>query len=148
MMRNCIAPCLGLFLSFAMPTFAETVQAALKTPGADPIAVVAQAQQERGLMVRRAGQPSSLLSSERFAALPRITQRVSFMTGNGEQQNEWTGPLLWTVLDASGLIEGSNQRERPISWCALPQRTVMLPQSQLERFPRSLPIGQFCSPTN
>jgi len=111
-MRNCIAACLSLFLSFVMPVFAETVPAALKTHSADPIAVVAQAQQERGLVVQRAGQPSSLLPSERFAALPRITQRVSFMTGNGEQQNEWTGPLLWTVLGASGFIEGANQREQ------------------------------------
>jgi DMSO/TMAO reductase YedYZ molybdopterin-dependent catalytic subunit len=95
-----------------MPVFAETVQAGAKTPGADPIAIVAQAQQERGLVVQRAGQPSRVLSPERFAALPRITQRVSFMTGNGEQQNEWTGPLLWTVLGASGVIEGANQREQ------------------------------------
>ena len=72
--------------------------------------VVAQAQQERGLVVQRAGHPTGLLSPEHFAALSRITQRVS--TGNGEQQNEWTGPLLWTVLDASGLIEGANQREQ------------------------------------
>src|SRR5579864_8100067 len=111
-MRNCIAACLSLFLSFVTPVFAETVQAATKTPGADPTAVVAQAQQERGLVVERAGHPSQLLSAERFAALPRITQRVSFMTGNGEQQNEWTGPLLWTVLGASGVIDVANQREQ------------------------------------
>jgi hypothetical protein len=102
---------LSLFLSFVTPVFAETVQAGTKTPAADPIAVAAQAQQERGLVVLRAGQPSRLLSPERFAALPRITQRVSFVTGNGEQQNEGTGPLLWTVLEASGVIEGANQRE-------------------------------------
>jgi DMSO/TMAO reductase YedYZ molybdopterin-dependent catalytic subunit len=94
------------------PVFAETLQAGSKAPGVDPVVVAAQAQLERGLVVQRAGQPSSLLSPERFAALPRITQRVSFTTGNGEQQNEWTGPLLWTVLDASGLIEGANQREQ------------------------------------
>jgi len=111
-MRNCIAACLSLLLSFVTPVFAETVQAATKTPGADLTAVVAQAQQERGLVVERAGHPSQLLSAERFAALPRITQRVSFMTGNGEQQNEWTGPLLWTVLGASGVIDVANQREQ------------------------------------
>ena len=111
-MRNCIAACLSLFLSFVTPVYAETAHPGSKTLDIDPIAVVAQAQQERGLVVQRAGQPSSLLPSERFAALPRITQRVSFMTGNGEQQNEWTGPLLWTVLDASGLIEAANQREQ------------------------------------
>jgi DMSO/TMAO reductase YedYZ molybdopterin-dependent catalytic subunit len=103
---------LSLFLSFVTPVYAGTAHPGSKTLDIDPIAVVAQAQQERGLVVQRAGQPSSLLSPERFAALPRITQRVSFMTGNGEQQNEWTGPLLWTVLDASGLIEAANQREQ------------------------------------
>jgi hypothetical protein len=80
-MRNCIATCLSLLLFFVMPVFAETVQAAQKTPSADPFIVVAQARQERGLVVQRAGQASSLLSSERFSALPRITQRVSIMTG-------------------------------------------------------------------
>ena len=48
----------------------------------------------------------------RFAGLARITQRVSVMTGSGEQQNEWAGPLLWDVLGASGVIEGADQREQ------------------------------------
>jgi DMSO/TMAO reductase YedYZ molybdopterin-dependent catalytic subunit len=111
-MRNSVAACLGVFLSFVTPVYAETSHPGSKTLDIDPIAVVAQAKQDRGLVVQRAGQSSRLLSPERFVALARITQRVSFMTGNGEQQNEWTGPLPWTVLDASGVIEGANQREQ------------------------------------
>jgi hypothetical protein len=109
-MRNRVAACLSLFLSLVTPVFAETAHPGSKTLDIDPIAVVAQTQQNRGLVVQRAGHPTDLLSPERFAALARITQRVS--TGNGEQKNEWTGPLLWTVLDASGVIEGTNQRDQ------------------------------------
>ena len=111
-MQNCVAGCLSLFLSLVTAVYAETAHPGSKTLDIDPIAVIAQVQQDRGLVVQRAGHPTDLLSPERFAALARITQRVSVITGNGEQQNEWTGPLLWTVLDASGVIEGANQREQ------------------------------------
>jgi DMSO/TMAO reductase YedYZ molybdopterin-dependent catalytic subunit len=112
MMRNCLACGLSLVLAFAMPALADTLQAAPTTPGPDHFALVESVQPERGLLVERAGQPSRLLSPERIAALPRNTQRVRFMTGRGEQQNEWTGPLLWDVLGASGVIDGANPREQ------------------------------------
>jgi DMSO/TMAO reductase YedYZ molybdopterin-dependent catalytic subunit len=34
------------------------------------------------------------------------------MTGRGEQQNDWTGPLLWEVLGASGMLNGATPREQ------------------------------------
>jgi len=80
--------------------------------GFDPVAFIEPTQPLRGLLVQRAGQSSHLLSLERIAALARTTQRVSFMTGRGEQQNEWAGPLLWNVLGASGIINGANPREQ------------------------------------
>jgi hypothetical protein len=112
MMRNCVAGGLSLVLAFAMPALAETLQAAPTTPGLDQFALVESAQPDRGLLVERAGQPSRLFSAERIAALPRSTQRASFMTGRGEQQNEWTGALLWDMLGASGVIDGANPREQ------------------------------------
>jgi hypothetical protein len=111
-MRYCVACCLSLFLAFAMPALAESPQAALKALGLDQVAFVESAQPEHGVLVERAGQPAHFLSLDRIAALARTTQRVGFTTGRGEQQNEWAGPLLWDVLDASGLIEGANPREQ------------------------------------
>jgi DMSO/TMAO reductase YedYZ molybdopterin-dependent catalytic subunit len=34
------------------------------------------------------------------------------MTGHGEQQNEWTGPLLWDVLVASGAVDRAKPAEQ------------------------------------
>src|SRR5262249_4915886 len=81
-------------LRFAAYVMSEIGQAILKTHGFDPVARVESAPPSNGLLVQRGGQASQVLSSERLAALPAITQRVSFLAGQGEQQNEWTGPLL------------------------------------------------------
>ena len=53
-----------------------------------------------------------MVSYARIAALPPLTQRVGFVTGRGEQQNEWTGPLLWDVLVASGAIDPTKAAEQ------------------------------------
>jgi molybdopterin-dependent oxidoreductase-like protein protein len=120
-MRYCLAACLCFVLALVPPASAETLrvvgagnlasvgeQAASKANGFDT-AQVEPAQ--RGLLVQRAGQSSQVVPSERLAALTPITQRISFMTGRGEQQNEWTGPLLWDVLVASGVIDPAKPAE-------------------------------------
>src|SRR5215831_5899285 len=101
-------PLTSRFAAFVM---SEAGQAVLKTHGFDPVAFVEPAPQ-RGLLVQRAGQSSQVLSTERLAGLKTVTQRVSFASGQGEQQNEWTGPLLWDVLAASGLIDTGKPREQ------------------------------------
>jgi molybdate transport system substrate-binding protein len=97
---------------FATFVMSETGQALLKAHGFDPVALVEPAPPSPGLLVRRAGEPSRAVSAERVAALPRLTQRVDFMTGHGEQQNDWSGPLLWDVLVASGAIDPAKPAEQ------------------------------------
>ena len=57
--------------------------------------------------------PARRSSSDRIAALKPITQTVAFATERGERQAEWTGPLLWDVLAASGIIESVTPPEQP-----------------------------------
>jgi molybdate transport system substrate-binding protein len=97
---------------FATFVMSETGQALLKAHGFDPVALVAPAPPSPGLLVQRGGQASRAVSAERIAALPRVTQRVGFMTGHGEQQNDWSGPLLWDVLVASGAIDPGKPAEQ------------------------------------
>jgi Oxidoreductase molybdopterin binding domain len=97
---------------FATFVMSETGQALLKAHGFDPVALVGPVQPSPGLLIQRAGEPSRALSPERIAALPRLTQRVGFMTGHGEQQNDWSGPLLWDVLVASGAVDPGKPAEQ------------------------------------
>jgi ABC-type molybdate transport system substrate-binding protein len=90
-------------LRFAGYVMSELGQSVLKAHGFDPVALVEPVAPPSGLLVQRSGQSSQVLSSDRIAGLPAITQRVSFLTGQGEQKNEWTGPLLWDVLAAAGV---------------------------------------------
>jgi molybdate transport system substrate-binding protein len=99
-------------LRFAVFVMSEAGQAILKAHGFDPVALVEPAPQSSGLLVQRAGQASRVMTSERVAALPSIAQRVGFMTEHGEQQREWTGPLLWDVLVASGAIDPAKPAEQ------------------------------------
>jgi hypothetical protein len=48
-----------------------------------------------------------------MSALKRITQAVTFATEHGERQAEWTGPLLWDVLVASGVLDPVKVSEQP-----------------------------------
>jgi ABC-type molybdate transport system substrate-binding protein len=90
---------------FAMFVMSEAGQAILKEHGFDPVALVEPAPPSPGLLIQVAGAPTRLVSPERIARLPHLTQRVGFMTGHGEQQNEWSGPLLWDVLVESGAVD-------------------------------------------
>jgi len=38
--------------------------------------------------------------------LPAVEVRVSFLTGHGTEQATYTGPLLWSVLERAGEVEG------------------------------------------
>jgi molybdate transport system substrate-binding protein len=90
---------------FAMFVLSEAGQAILKEHGFDPVALVESAPPSAGLLVQVPGAPARSVSPERIAGLPHLTQRVGFMTGHGEQQNDWSGPLLWDVLIASGAVD-------------------------------------------
>jgi hypothetical protein len=98
-------------LRFAVFVMSEGGQAVLKAHGFDPVALVDTAAPQRGLLVQRAGQSSKQIPPERIASFARVTQRVSFSSGRGEQQNEWTGPLLWDVLAASGVIDTARPQD-------------------------------------
>jgi molybdate transport system substrate-binding protein len=102
-------PVTSRFAAFVM---SEVGQAVLKAHGFDPVALVEPVPPSPGLLVQRAGQASRVISSERIAALTPITQRIGFMTGHGEQQSEWTGPLLWDVIVASGAIDPAKAAEQ------------------------------------
>jgi molybdate transport system substrate-binding protein len=97
------------FATFVMSEVGQTI---LKSHGFEPVALVEPVLQLSGLLVQRAGHASSVISSERIAALPSLTQRVSFITGQGERQGDWTGPLLWDVLVASGAIDPAKPAEQ------------------------------------
>ena len=90
---------------FAAFVLSEAGQAILKEHGFDPVALVEPMSTAPGVLIQRAGAPSRTISPERIAELPRLTQRVGFVTGRGEQQNEWTGPLLWDVLVDSSAVD-------------------------------------------
>jgi molybdate transport system substrate-binding protein len=101
-----------LTLRFATFIMSEGGQAVLKAHGFDPVGLVEPAPPLPGLLVQRTGQASHLISFERLAALKPMTQRVSFLTDQGERQNEWTGPLLWDVLAASGATDAIKPGEQ------------------------------------
>jgi hypothetical protein len=100
-----------LTLRFAAFIMSEGGQAVLKAHGFDPVGLIEPAPPLPGLLVQRIGQASHMLSFERLAALKPVTQRVGFLTSQGEQQNEWTGPLLWDVLAASGVADAIKPAE-------------------------------------
>jgi DMSO/TMAO reductase YedYZ molybdopterin-dependent catalytic subunit len=60
---------------------------------------------------QRAGQSSQIVSPQRIAALARVTQRVGLPSARGEQENEWTGALLWDLIGASGVVDAARPRE-------------------------------------
>jgi ABC-type molybdate transport system substrate-binding protein len=136
-----------LTLRFATFIMSEGGQAVLKAHGFDPVGLTEPAPPLPGLLVQRAGKASHMISFERLAALKPVTQRVAFLTGQGEQQNEWTGPLLWDVLAASGVADAI----KPPSTCGLrfgsPGRTAIRLSLLWRKSPRSLPADPFNLPT-
>jgi hypothetical protein len=90
---------------FAAFVLSEAGQAILKDYGFDPVALVEPSSTSTGVLIQRAGAPSRAISPKRIGELPSLSQRVGFMTGRGEQQNEWTVPLLLDVLIDSGAVD-------------------------------------------
>jgi ABC-type molybdate transport system substrate-binding protein len=101
-----------LTLRFAAFVMSEGGQAVIKVHGFDPVALVEPAPSSPGLLVQRIGQAPRAISADRIAALKPVTQKIAFATDRGEQQNEWTGPLLWDVLMASGATESIKPGEQ------------------------------------
>jgi molybdate transport system substrate-binding protein len=93
-------------LRFAAFVMSESGQTILKAHGFDPVALAEPAPPSPGLLVQRAGQASHVITADRIGELKPVTQTVSFATEHGERQAEWTGPLLWDVLTASGAVDG------------------------------------------
>jgi hypothetical protein len=102
-MRHGLASCIGLLLMLTSPAPAETLH--VMAAGSLTGAFAEPGEAQLGLLVQREGHPSQLLSLERIAQLMPVTQRV------GDQQSEWTGPLLWDVLIACGAIESTRPRD-------------------------------------
>jgi hypothetical protein len=92
-------------LRFAAFVMSEAGQVILQAHGFDPVALAGPVAPSHALLVERAGQPPRLLTPEQIAGMKPVTQRVGFMSDRGEQQNEWTGPLLWDVLTDAGAID-------------------------------------------
>jgi len=105
-MRHRLAGSLIALILLTPPALADT----LKIAGADSPAEPARP--SPGLVVQRTGQASHVISTDRIVELKPITQTVAFTTEHGERQAEWTGPLLWDVLTASGAIEGVKPSEQ------------------------------------
>jgi ABC-type molybdate transport system substrate-binding protein len=93
-------------LRFAAFVMSEGGQAVMKAHGFDPVALAGPVPPSPGLLVQRVGQASHVMSTDSIGELKAVTQTVAFMTEHGERQAEWTGPLLWDVLTASGALEG------------------------------------------
>jgi ABC-type molybdate transport system substrate-binding protein len=101
-----------LTLRFATFIMSEGGQAIMKAHGFDPVALAEPVPPSPGLLVQRVGQVSRVISPDRIATLKSITQKVAFTTDRGEQQNEWSGPLLWDVLTASDAVESVKPGEQ------------------------------------
>jgi ABC-type molybdate transport system substrate-binding protein len=99
-------------LRFAAFVMSEAGQAVLKAHGFDPVALADPAPPPTGPLVGRVGQASWVMPLDRISELKPVTQSVAVQTEHGEQQAEWTGPLLWDVLTASGAIDSVKPRER------------------------------------
>ena len=76
---------LGLLITLAAPAFAQPAPS---------------------LTIQRSDQPAIAVTPERLAAIPTLTQTVTFEPARGGQPITWSGPLLWTVLEATGVVEG------------------------------------------
>jgi molybdate transport system substrate-binding protein len=100
-------------LRFAAFVMSEGGQAVLKAHGFDPVALTEPVPPAPGLLIQRAGRASHVISVDRIAALKPITQAVAFATEHGEREAEWSGPLLWDVLVASGVLESGQVSEQP-----------------------------------
>jgi Oxidoreductase molybdopterin binding domain len=107
-MRYRLAAFLSIFVALTTPILAQSI---IET-GVESRPVAEQAQASGGLVIQRAGATSRVLSPEGLAALKPFTQRAALGGGAGDSGNEWTGPLLWDVLNAVGAVDGARPRDQ------------------------------------
>jgi DMSO/TMAO reductase YedYZ molybdopterin-dependent catalytic subunit len=107
-MRYRLAACLSILVALTTPILAQAI---IET-GVEPRLVADQAQAIGGLLVQGPGSTSRMLTFENVAALKSFTQRAALGAGAGDSGNEWTGPLLWDVLNAAGVLDGARPRDQ------------------------------------
>ena len=64
-----------------------------------------------GVMVQGKAGAAHRLTPEQIAALPRAIVKLTVKTGGAEETSEFSGPLLWDVLAASGIIDMTTHAE-------------------------------------
>ena len=94
-----------LTLRFAAFVMSESGQAVMKAHGFDPVGLIEPVPSSPGLIVHRAGRVSRVMSFDSLVGLKPITQNMNTANERGEQQREFSGPLLWDVLVAAGAVE-------------------------------------------
>lgn len=68
----------------------------------------------QALVVAGQIEQSHPLDAASIAALRPVEVSVSFATANGPEQGRFTGPLLWSVLDSSGMMPPGTPKSRLI----------------------------------
>jgi ABC-type molybdate transport system substrate-binding protein len=97
-----------LTLRFGIFVMSEEGQAVLRAHGFEPTAFVEPGQPLRGLLIERAGALPKVMLLEAIMAVRAITQHAAIE----HDDREWTGPLLWDVLVASGMIDPAKAAEQ------------------------------------
>jgi len=92
-------------LRFAAYVMSEAGQAVLRSHGFDPVALAEPVPPAPGLLVQRAGLPARQFTPATLAAIKPITQHLALATEHGSEASDWTGPLLWDVIAATGLVD-------------------------------------------
>jgi hypothetical protein len=59
------------------------------------------------------GQESRRIGFDNLDRLPQQQVDLKFLTGHGEEHTSFTGPLLWAVLDQTGVLPASPRERVP-----------------------------------
>jgi ABC-type molybdate transport system substrate-binding protein len=97
-----------LTLRFAVFVMSEAGQAALRAHDFVPVAFVAPGRPPEGLLIERTGVAPHMMSWNAIKAIKPTTQHAAIE----HDDREWTGPLLWDVLVASGMIDPAKAAEQ------------------------------------
>ena len=60
----------------------------------------------QAIVITQAPGQTHELDQAELQKLPAVEQRVSFRTGHGTEQATYTGALLWSVLERTGVLDG------------------------------------------
>ena len=66
----------------------------------------------QGLVVTRSAEQPHAVDRADVEKLPATEERVSFLTGHGNEEATYTGALLWTVLEQAGAL-GATRASMP-----------------------------------